>query len=469
MLNKIRRVRSVLRKPANQRSLSEKLVISGALTSTEIAVTMLIRIGSTLILTRLLSPDVYGLFAVILTFHVIISTVTDFGARELILVSKGDEPPEFLRTCWTIQILRGIFVFSVVACIALGLYGLQFTEIIAPDTVYSAPDLPAALAVSTIMLLFTACESVNYHVYTKNMHFGAVVVMNIIYQSVYIVASIGVAFYYPSIWALVIGGFFAGLIKLIMTYTLFSGERMRFCLDSRYSREILGQGKWIVVQSIMTAFTNQADRVLLSIFLPSSLFGLYYLAKQFYDIPINLIRRVNGSFGIQFFTEILKMPQADMQQRYYKYRIPFDAMVCFFAGGFLTASPAVMDLLYDPRYLETGSILQVLGIGLPLVCIGIVRDAFIAEKQFKQSAFFGFLQAVSMWIGLLLALMVFESPYAAFLVISLYRLPDLAVMLTNAWRVGWINPLKEVRVFPVIGLGALAGWGLSLAIGSILA
>lgn len=468
MFARIQRLRSILRKPTKERSFSEKLLISGSITGTEMVIGILVKIGSTLILTRLLSPEVYGLFAVIMTFHMIIGMISDFGARQLILVSEEAEPPEFFQTCWTLQIIRGFGLFGIVFCLALGIYGLQQADFIAAESAYGAAELPMALGASGIMLLFMAGESVNMHVYAKQMRFAIPATISISYQLIYTSVSIMIAYYYPSIWALVIGGMVAGASRFFMSFTLLAGYHMKFCFHEKYTKDFVNHGKWILFQSVMTAITSQADRILLSIFLPSSTFGLYHLARQFYEIPIGLLNKLVGTFSIQFFVDAFKESKQNMQVRYYRNRILIDVVMCIFAGGFLTAGPVVIDLLYDPRYLETGFILQILGLGLPLLGMGIIRDAFAAKKQFKLSALFGTIQAISIWCGLMIVLVIFNDPIAAFAVISLYRIPDLIFMLTMAQRNGWSNALKEIRILPMIAVGALMGWGVSLAIEAML-
>lgn len=468
MLTKLRNVRAVLRKPADQKSLSEKLLIGGSITSVEIVFGFVIKIGSTLILTRLLSPEVYGLFAVIMTFHMVIGMVTNFGIRELILVSKGQEPAEFLQTCWTVQLIRGGIVFAVIVILSLGLYGLQLLDFVAPNTVYGSAELPAALACSGLILLLASAESVNVYVYTRMMRFGLISIKNLIYQSMYMIFSVIIALFFPSVWALVIAGILASILNNSLSFILFKGEKMKICLDKASMKSIVGDGKWIMAQHFMAAITSQADKIILSMFIPAGLFGLYHLARQFFEIPLLITHKIHGQFGIQFFNEILEKSRAEMQNKYYKYRIPFDAMICLCAGGFLTAAPAVFGLLYDPRYYDAGLILQVLGMGLPIVCFGLIRPAFLSQRQFKRSASFGVIQAISLIGGLFITLVVFENPYFAFIAVALHRIPELLIMLAFAWRNGWVNLSKEVRIFPMIGVGALIGWGVSLVIQTIL-
>ena len=64
-----------------------------------------LRLISTVVLSRLLAPDVYGIFAVVLVYMYVLEMLSDLGLRTLILTREGEVSKEFLRTCWTISIL----------------------------------------------------------------------------------------------------------------------------------------------------------------------------------------------------------------------------------------------------------------------------------------------------------------------------------------------------------------------------
>ncbi|MEM7683828.1 MAG: oligosaccharide flippase family protein [Pseudomonadota bacterium] len=455
--SRIADVRAALRKPADARTLTEKLLIAGTLTSTEHVVTTVLRLASTLIITRMLAPEIFGLFAIIMTFQIILALVTDFGIKDLILTAKNPRDVRLLQTCWSIQLIRGFIIYGVILVMSGSLYLLQQNGTLAGESVYAAPDLPAALAISGMAMLLKGFESVNPYIYAYEMRLRRNTIMNVLFAVVSPCLTILIALYEPTVWALVIAGLLAGVMKLIMTYWLFEGAAMRFCWDRVHRLAIFDRGKWIMGRSGLQIMTVEADRLILSAFLPDTLFGQYFLAKQIFTVPDALIQKLHGSFGLQFFVEIISQPVREMQARYYKYRIPIDAVACIFAGGFLTAAPAVIGLLFDPRYQAAGDILQILGLALPFIGMGMIREGYGAQQRFRVTAFFGLIQTVSIWTGLIIALFVFDNITAAFFVIALHRIPELATVLIYARREGWIDLLKEIRMFPLIGVGAALG------------
>lgn len=461
MLNRANRLYLILRKPADDRTMQERLLVSGALTSLDYSLGILFRIGSTLIVTRLLAPEIFGLFALIMTFQVIAVMLTDFGVRALIIVSDTVEDETFLRTCWSVQAMRGLALSGIVALIGLSIYGAQLAGLTGTRSVYGASELPLALAISGIQLAFQGFESVNQHVAAREMRFGRITVLNIVNAAMVPALTISIALWWPTVWSLVIAGLTGGMVKLILTHVVFPGIAMRFCWQRDHAAELFNRGKWVMSHSVLNVFTTTADKVMLSAFMPASWLGLYFLALQFIEMPRQLLEKIEAAFGLQFFRHVNEPGKlAEMQAAYYRLRIPFDLVACIFAGGFMTASPAVIDLLYDPRYLEAGSIMQILAIGLPFTGVGLIRHAFSAQKRFRIMTLISLIQAGSIWLGLIVALPVLGSALGALLAIALHRVPELMTLLAMARREGWVDLVREVRFLPLIAVGAAMGWGV---------
>lgn len=462
MRAKLLTVWAILRKPADQRSLKEKVLVSGALSSVDYAASLVFRLGSTLIVTRLLAPEIFGLFAIVITFQTILFMITDFGIRSLIIVSDHAKDPKFLRTCWSVQIVRGFFLWCLVALLAFALYAAQKSGLVPPETVYSEPALPIVLAISGASITIKAFESVNQHVYAKDMRFHRITILNVIMSAINPLIVILIALAHPTIWALVIAGIIANMLVAILSFRLFEGTRMGWCWQREHVSELFKRGRWIMSQSTLTAMTNQADQLILGAFLPPSAFGVYFLARQIFGIIPGLVMKVHQAMGLQIFSELLgKSDNSQLRIRYYHYRIPIDLTTCFLAGIMFAVAPALIDLMYDPRYLLAGEVLQVLVFGLPIIGLGLIRSAFAAQKRFHIMALAGLIQALSIWTGLIVAIIVFEDQAIAFLVVALHRLPEIAFLIVLAHREKWVEFWYEIRFFPVTIIGAVVGWGIS--------
>jgi len=66
-----------------------------------------VRIVSTMCLTRLLSPDVYGLTGMIMSVFFVITMLSDVGFQAFIVRHRQSDDPDFLSAVWTIHAIRG--------------------------------------------------------------------------------------------------------------------------------------------------------------------------------------------------------------------------------------------------------------------------------------------------------------------------------------------------------------------------
>ena len=77
-----------------------------------------IRLGSSLILTRLLFPEAFGLMALVTVFVIGLELLSDAGILQSIIRHPKAEEPRFLHTAWTIQVYRGVTLYLCALALA---------------------------------------------------------------------------------------------------------------------------------------------------------------------------------------------------------------------------------------------------------------------------------------------------------------------------------------------------------------
>src|SRR5436189_4716665 len=78
----------------------------------------LLRFGSNLVLTRLLAPEILGIMALLNVVMQGLQMLSDTGIGVCIVQSMRGDDPIFLRTAWTIQIIRGVGLWLLAALCA---------------------------------------------------------------------------------------------------------------------------------------------------------------------------------------------------------------------------------------------------------------------------------------------------------------------------------------------------------------
>lgn len=442
-------------------SFRKKIARSAGLSSAEFAVKFGLRLVSTVILTRMLAPDIYGVFAVVLVYQYMLEMFSDLGLRSFVITKEGALDDDLIQTCWTASILRGAFILTISGLIALLIAGLQARGVFAADSAYAAEALPYAIfALGGASLLFSF-QSINLYVYERNMAFAHVSLSIILASVIGLAATIGAAWVSPTVWALVIGATAQFGFQVVYSFLAFKGPSMRLRWHRPSVRLILDRGKWLIGHSSMTALASGADRLLLGILMDSTTFGLYYIALQVRDFCLNFLTMVHGRMGLQVFTHILQAPPEVFRRNYYKYRLVFDAMAGLGAGTLIMIAGPLVDLVFDDRYAGVAPILQILALAFVLVGPNLLRAAFSAERRFRETMYLSIVTTVTLWAGLLIAIFVFDSLTGALLVIALHTLPEALILAVAGRRRNWVRLRGEAMPLVFLALGLALGWGLS--------
>jgi hypothetical protein len=139
--------------------------------------------------------------------------------------------PAFLRTAWTLQVLRGeaIAVLSAALAWPLGrFYGID----------------PLILAVMSLAPLFNSLASVGIFVAVRRMEVRRRTLFEVSADLAGFAITVALALALRNVWALVLGALAQVLVRAVLSYRL-GGVRMGLALDPRAARTILHFGKWI--------------------------------------------------------------------------------------------------------------------------------------------------------------------------------------------------------------------------------
>ena len=438
--------------------LRSRILSSVKLSSLQFASQIALRLISTIVLTRLLAPEIYGVFAVVLLYRYLLEMFSDLGIRSVILTKEGDVDDTFLRTCWTVTVLRGVIILVISCLIALIIAELQRRGIFAEDNAYSAEVLPYAIAALGVVSLIAGLQTTNRYVYEREMRFGYVTAGMVLSNIVGLAATIALALWLRSVWALVFGAYVQWGVLTIFSYFAFKGTRMGWQLDRASLGVIIGRGKWIIGHSILTAMAQAADRLVLGFIMTSATFGFYFIARQIVDIGLGFLNTVHAQMGLQVFTRIIGDP-AEFKPKYYRYRLFFDALAGLGAGMGLVLAPALVDLIFDDRYGPVAPFIQLLVFALLLIGAMVLREAFIAERKFREMTLLSLVATAALWVGLLLAVWI-DNITAALLIIALYRLPEALILWWMANKRGWLILWREGQILAFFALGIALGWTL---------
>ena len=203
--------------------LRARIVNAGMWTVTGHVVETLVRLGTSLVMTRLLVPGDFGLMALALTIPTSLAMLSDFGIRSNIIKKSGRLGTEFLRTAWTMQVVRGVFL-SVLMLVIAGLFLLpQVRQFMPKGSLLLHPQLPYLLAAMGSITAIGGFESVNIYLQERDIKFGPLILRTIISKILPVPVMVVWALLYPSVWSLVAGALTAGAILTLSSHIMIPG------------------------------------------------------------------------------------------------------------------------------------------------------------------------------------------------------------------------------------------------------
>ncbi len=310
------------------------------------------RFAGSVVFSWLLAPEVFGLMTIVNVFMRGLAMFSDLGLGLNIIQSKRGEDPGFLRTAWTIQIARAALIAGIASlcawplAAAKGEWGLLWY-------------LPAA-AFGTILAGFKATT-----VFTLNRRLdmkrstaidvsGALIAMT---------ATIGLAYWWRSIWALIVGGWIGTAVLVAMSHAMVPGPAMRFQFDRGASRELLHFGKWIFISTILTFLATYAGDIVMSMFMTAATLGIYTRASLVSRGVTEVVTVVANRVLLPVYSEIIRTNASGLRGQVFKIRAGLMALTLPPACALVVFGPEIVGLLYPENMAAAGEFLPVLGVG----------------------------------------------------------------------------------------------------------
>ena len=396
---------------------------AGWMTISQIA-EIVIRLGSSLILTRLLDPSAYGMIGTVMVFMTFMVMLSDLGINTIVMADERGDDKEFLGTLWTMQVLRGFVLAALIGLLSLLWMQAQHSGWIAPSSTYANPLLPQISLLLGVWLLVGGFTSLNEPRLIRNLDQGAVARLEIANKLVTTVMTLVLAYLFRSVWAIALAILIGGMVRTVATHFYFAGPPMIFRLDWREMVRVLMLSRWVAVNSLLTVLSTQADKALIGYRFGLDTLGIYSIALSLVGAATVIVGQFSSNLGVPVIRALLERPENERKQAYYRVRLIADAYCVAVGIGMVLLGPLFFKIAYDPRYELGGMFIAFLGIKVLLTPLTMSGNFLYAHLRYKMSAFIGTLRVVVYLIGLGLAVH-FESLELVALCVALEQLPAI--------------------------------------------
>lgn len=321
------------------------------------AFSQLFRLGSSIILARLLFPAVFGEVALVYTVTTALQLFSDVGIGPAIIQHPRGETPRFLNTAWTLGVIRGVMIW-------IGSWAVAFPV----AWFYDQPNLRWLIPVAALGAISNGFEAPAIFLARRHIQLERLTVMEVLSQVLGSIATIALALGlrwawgpqdHRAVWAVVIGGLVGWAVRLAFTHLAMPGPTPSFDFDRESLRSLFHFGRWIFLATVLTFLAGPADRLIFGKLIPLALLGVYGIAANLAMLPTEAVSRLGSAVVFPALSRVAE--RGDFRQLFHRIRLPLVVGGAMLATGVIAAGPFLVRILYDSRYADAGWILQYLG------------------------------------------------------------------------------------------------------------
>ncbi len=403
---------------------------------------MVLRLLSSVVLTRLFLPAYFGLMALMTTVIVGMTLFSHVGLQDSVIQNPRGDEPVFLNTAWTLQVIRGV-----------GLWLLTIPIAWPVARFYHEPRIIALLPALGLSCLIAGVSSPSLLTLTRHMGVGRLSALELFSQLVQFVVTVVWAWVQPTIWALVAGRIISEAARTIVSYWMLPELRPRFTWDKESIQALVNFGRWILVGTALTFLALQSDRLILAKLVSFQILGIYGVAFALSDIPRQIILQFCSRIGFPFLSKFSGKPRGEFRSILLKYRLPVLSVGGLLIICVILTGDVFIRHLYTKPYQGAAWMVGILAIGLwHTLLYSTVSPAIFALQKSHYNAFAYLAYCITLYAALPLGFHLLGMP-GAVIAVAASDLPVYFVTAYSAYREG-------VATFRQDGLLTLAFCGV---------
>lgn len=248
--------------------------------STGAGVERVLRLVRTMILTRIIARDQFGLMAIILVLVNVFEQLSEVGIKLSVVQNKRGSEQEYLNATWWLQAVRGLGLFAV--AMAAAPFVCSF---------YDKPYLLRLLQVALLAILFRGFISPRAHALQKDYKFGLMALHIQGSALLGTIVTIVCAYFFRNVWVLVIGYVAENFCLCVLSYII-APFKPRLGIDRHCLKELMTFARGMFGLPTISLIGAVAPTFVLGKLVTEDQLGLYALAGQLAGIPLIFYRKV---------------------------------------------------------------------------------------------------------------------------------------------------------------------------------
>ena len=399
------------------------------------------------ILARLLTPEDFGLIAMMLVFTSIGTLLVDSGFGTALVrlqhTTADDETTVFIFTVCAGIITAGVLVLAAPAI----------------ATFFDQPKLIALTRLMALVLPLGALAAVPDALLTMKLDFKARARAEVIAALCSGLVAIGLAWRGLGVWSLAWQGIVAIGVRGMLLW-VYSGWRPRGRYRSASFRSLFGFGGYILLSNLVDVIATRLQSLLIGRLFDSRELGFYTLAQNTQQAPASFIGGILNRVGLPVLSSVAQQPAKLRGALRLSLRVAMFLFVPCMMGIAVVAEPLV-SMIYGPRWVPAAPILSILAVSTSLWPMHVLNLAAISAQG--RSDLFLKLTVIKSVVGMVLVALCSLGGAVAIafgvLVSSLFSVVVNAHYSKKMLDFGLLAQLTDqLGTIVLSALAALAGW-----------
>jgi lipopolysaccharide exporter len=325
-----------------------------------------VKFGSSLILTRILLPDAYGIITILTSISFTLIMLSDVGTYASIVRAPNGDSRAYLNTAWTIRFARSTLNATIM------FFATPFIV-----HVFAAPALSAPLRVYSLWFLIDALESNSIPIAARKKNTRVIVYSDLIATVMSTVFTIIYCYYSRSFWGMLYGLLLNRALFVAFSYLFYREYRPQFGFDRAAARDIFQLTRFVMPSSLLTLLLSQFDKAVFLRFFDLRLLGIYGVANNIAGQVESLISRTSEMVIYPRCAHNFRADPVSFAEKYYTDNVRVFAVTGGMVAAVAGSAQLIISILYDPRYALAGVILQTIMIRSVLLSVASPAETML--------------------------------------------------------------------------------------------
>lgn len=297
-------------------------------------------------LSRLLSPQAFGLVALALVFTDIVQIFLDQGFSAAI-IQREELEEGHLDTAFWISVVSGVLL-TVGAIAASGLVAALFGE----------PRLGPVVKWLSIGFILHALSGTQMAILRRDLAFKSLAIRSMTAKVVGGTVGVSMAFAGYGVWSLVAQRLTGGLAGIIVLWRA-SDWRPGLKVSKRHYKDLFAFGVSIVGHNLLKTTVRRSDDLLIGYFLGPTLLGFYTVGYRLLLVVIRLVTGIINAVAFPTFSRLQHNPER-MRRAFFKVT-QYTSLLAFPVFlGLAVLAPEVVPAVFGEKWAQSVPVLQVL-------------------------------------------------------------------------------------------------------------